>query len=86
MKNRIPDGVLKEIFPKKHKQSFAPEWVYSELKQMILSGKFRKGQKLLQDKIAKTFNVNKLAVSIAFSRLRKDGLVIIKNRVGTFVV
>jgi len=53
---------------------------------MILSGKFKKGQKLLQDQIAKTFNVNKLAVSIAFSRLRKDGLVIIKNRVGTFVV
>ena len=86
MKNRIPDEVLKEIFPKKLKQSFAPEWVYSELKQMILSGKFKKGQKLLQDKIAKTFNVNKLAVSITFSRLRKEGLVIIKNRVGTFVV
>jgi len=50
MKNRMPDEVLKEIFPNKLRQSFASKWVYSELKQMVLSGKFRNGQKLLQEK------------------------------------
>jgi DNA-binding GntR family transcriptional regulator len=85
-KDRIPDEILKEIFPQKIKRSPASEQVYSYLKSTILSGEFKKGQKLLQDEIAKAFNVSILAVAIAFSRLRKDRLVITKRRVGTFVV
>lgn len=51
-KSRIPDEVLKEIFPKKLKRILASERVYNELKQMILFGKLRKGKRLFREKIA----------------------------------
>ena len=51
--SKIPDGVLKEIFPKKLNRCLASERVYTQLKQMILSGKLKKGDDLMQDGIAK---------------------------------
>jgi DNA-binding GntR family transcriptional regulator len=84
-KGRIPDEVLKEIFPKKLKRSLASEGVYAQLKKMILSGKLKRGQRLLQDGIAQDFSVSKMAVTIAFSRLKKDRLVICKSGAGSFV-
>ena len=84
-KDRIPDEVLKEIFPKKLKRSLASERVYVQLKKMILSGKLKKGQKLLQDEIAQDFNVSNMAVTIALSQLKKDRLIISKRGVGSFV-
>jgi DNA-binding GntR family transcriptional regulator len=83
--DRIPDEVLKEIFPKKMKRSLASERVYSQLKKAILSGKLKKGQRLLQDGIAQDFNVSKMAVTIAFSHLKKDRLIICKSGSGSFV-
>jgi len=85
-RDRILDGVLKEIFPKKLKRYGASEKVYSQLKEMILSGKLKKGQRMMQDGIAQDFNVSKVAVGLAFSQLKKDGLVISKRGVGSFVV
>ncbi len=82
----IPDKILREIFPKKLKRSLASERVYSQLKQMILSNKLKKGQKLSQEKIAQDFNVSKMAVTTAFSRLKKDGLIISKRGTGSFIV
>ena len=84
-KSRIPDEVLKEIFPQKIKRSLGSERIYSELKQMILSGKLRKGKRLFREKIGQDFNVSETVVAEAFSRLKKDGLVIIKGSVGSFV-
>ena len=84
-RNRIPDEVLKEIFPKKLKRSLGSERIYSQLKQMILSGKLRKGKRLFREKIAQDFNVSETVVAEAFSRLKKDGLVIIRGGVGSFV-
>jgi GntR family transcriptional regulator of gluconate operon len=84
--DRIPYKVLREIFPKKLKRSLASEQVYSQLKQMILSKKLKKGQKLSQEKIAQDFNVSKMAVTIAFSKLKKDGLIIPKRGTGSFIV
>jgi DNA-binding GntR family transcriptional regulator len=81
----IPNEVLKEIFPKKLNRSLASERVYSHLKQMMLSGKGKKGRRLVQEKIAQKFNVSRMAVGIAFSRLKKDGLIISKRGVGSFV-
>jgi DNA-binding GntR family transcriptional regulator len=52
---------------------------------MILSGKVKKGQRLVQEKIAQKFNVSRMAVAIAFSQLKKDGLIISKRGVGSFV-
>ncbi len=84
-KGRIPDGVLEEIFPKKLSRSRASEWAYSLLKQQILSGEFKKGQRLFREEIAQNFNVSETMVTRAFSRLKKDGLIIIKGGVGSFV-
>ena len=82
----IPDKILREIFPKKLRRSLASERVYAQLKEMILSGKLKKGQKLSQEKIAQDFNVSKMAVAIAFSQLKKDGLIISKRGTGSFIV
>jgi len=85
-REKIPNEVLKEIFPRKLKRSLASEWVYSQLKQMIFSGKLKKGHKLMQDGIAQDFNVSQVAVGLAFSQLKKDGLIISKVGTGSFVV
>ena len=80
----IPKEVLKEIFPKKLNRSLASEKVYRHLKQMIISGKVKRGKKLVREKIAQTLGVNETAVAEAFSQLKKDGLIIVEHR-GSFV-
>ena len=84
-RDRIPDAVLKEIFPQKIKRSLGSERVYNQLKHMILSGKLKKGKRLYWEKIAQDFDVGYTAVSEAVSRLKRDGLVIVKHSVGSFV-
>ena len=66
-RDRIPDDVLKEIFPSGLNRGLASERVYSHLKQMILSGKVKKGKRLVQEQIAQKFNVSRMAVGIVFS-------------------
>ena len=77
--------MLEEIFPQKLSRLRASEWVYSLLKQQILSGEFKKEQRLLREEIAQKFNVSETIVTKAFSQLKKDGLIIIKGGVGSFV-
>ena len=84
-KDRIPQQVLKEIFPTQIRRSLGSERVYVQLKQMILSGKLKRGKRLYREKIAQDFDVGCTAVSEAFSRLKRDGLVIVKHTVGSFV-
>ncbi len=83
--SKIPDEVLREIFPKKLSRYEASEKVYSDLKKMILSGKLKKGQKLTYDGIALDFNVSRGIVPKVISRLKKDGLIISKWGKGSFV-
>ena len=85
-RDRIPDDVLKEIFPGGLNRSLASKRIYSHLKQMILSGKLRKGRRMIQEEIAQKFNVSRMAVGIAFTKLKKDGLIISRRGVGSFVV
>ena len=84
-KDGIPDDVLKEIFPKRFKRSLAAKQITTHLRQMIRFGKLKKGQKLLQEKIAQDFRVSRVTVAIAFSQLKKDGLIISKRGTGSFV-
>jgi len=84
-RDRVPNKVLKEIFPKKLNNSPVSEEIYFHLKRMIFSGKLKKGQRLLRWELVQIFDVNETAVSKAFSHLRKDGLVIIKGGVGSVV-
>ena len=81
----IPDKVLKEIFPKRFNRNLAAEQIYSHIKRTILTGKLKKGQRLSQGKIAQGFGVNNVTVAIAFSKLKKHRLVIVKKGVGSFV-
>jgi DNA-binding GntR family transcriptional regulator len=85
MKNKIPDTIIGEIFPRKVKRSMLREEVYDQLKKMILSGKFKKGQRLVEEKLAHRLNVSRNPVQIALLRLRKENLVIWKYKKGTFV-
>jgi len=85
IKSKIPDEIIKEIFSKKLKRYRAAERVYAQLKKMILSRKFRKGQMLLRAEIAHEFNVSETIVAKAFSQLKKDGLIIVKGGTGSFV-
>jgi hypothetical protein len=85
MKNKIPDSVINEIFPRLVKRSKLSEEVYEQLKKMILSGKFKKGQRLVEEKLAHRLNVSRNPVQIALVRLRKEKLVAWKYKKGTFV-
>ncbi len=53
--SKIPDEVLREIFPEKLRRRETPEELYTLLKKMILSGKLKKGQKLTHKGIANDF-------------------------------
>jgi DNA-binding GntR family transcriptional regulator len=85
-RDRIPDEVLKEIFPKKLKRYGASEKVYSQLKKMILRGKLKKGESLFYERIVQEFSVSRDVAHGVISQLKKDGLVISKRRVGSFIV
>jgi DNA-binding GntR family transcriptional regulator len=84
-KDGIPDDVLKEIFPKRFNRSLTAKQITTHLRQMILFGKLKKGQKLLQEKIAQDFRVSRTTVGIAFSQLKKDGLIISKRGRGSSI-
>ena len=83
--SKIPDGVLEEIFPKKLKRYGASEKVYSQLKEMILRGKLKKGESLSYERIVQEFNVSRDIAHGVISQLKKEGLVISKRGVGSFV-
>ncbi len=85
MKNKIPDSVISEIFPRLVKRSKLSEEVYGQLKKMILSGKFKKGQRLVEEQLAHRLNVSRNPVQLALVRLRKEKLVVWKYKKGTFV-
>ena len=84
-RDRIPDKVLKEIFPNKIDRGKASQELYTQLKKKILSGKLKKGQKLTYDGIALDFDVSRWIVHKVISRLKKDRLIISKSRKGLFV-
>jgi DNA-binding GntR family transcriptional regulator len=85
-RDRIPDEVLKEIFPRKLSRYQSPDRVYTQLKKMILSGKLEKGESLSYQKIVQEFNVSRDIAHRVISQLNKDGLIISKRGVGSFVV
>jgi DNA-binding GntR family transcriptional regulator len=84
-KDGIPDKVLREIFPKKLSRFQPSDEVYRQLKKMILSGKLKKGERLTQEEIIEKFNLNGVAVNVAFARLKKEKLIITKRGIGSFI-
>ena len=85
-KRGIPDEILKEIFPQKLTRFQFPNKVYGQLKKKILSGKLKKGQKLSYDGVVHEFGISRWAAHKVISRLKKDGLLVSKDKIGSFVV
>jgi len=85
MKNKIPDDVLKDIFQRKLRKRNIDGDVYQRLKKMILSGKLKDGQRLVQEGVALHFNVSRQTVRNAFHQLEKDKLIINRYKKGAFV-
>jgi len=85
MKNVVPEEVLKEIFQRKLKRRDLNGEVYNKLKKMILSGKLKKGERLVQEKLALQFDVSRQTIIFALKQLKKDKLIIIKYKKGSFV-
>jgi DNA-binding GntR family transcriptional regulator len=84
--DKIPKNVLGEIFPRKLEQYRVAENMYLQLKRMILSGKLKKGVRIFREDVAQSFEVSEAEVSKAFQRLKKDGLVVVRPGLGTYVV
>lgn len=84
-RDRIPDEVLKEIFSERLRRFDALRTVYNHLRLMIVSGKLKKGEKIVREHIAQDFNVNKMTVDRAFAKLKKEGLVVVRGSAGSFV-
>jgi len=85
MKNVVPKEVLKEIFQRKLKRRDLTDQVYHKLKKMILSGELKKGERLVQEKLALHFNVSRQTIIFALRRLKKDKLIVVKHKKGAFV-
>jgi DNA-binding GntR family transcriptional regulator len=86
VKNAIPKKLLKEIFPKKAKSILVSDLVYSHVKDLISSGKLKKGQRLIREKIAQDLGVSVYAVAMTFLLLKKEGKIVVKHGEGSFVV
>jgi DNA-binding GntR family transcriptional regulator len=61
------------------------EGVYAWIKQQVINGFMLPGERILEDEVARTFNISKTPVREALSRLAGDGLVESKGRYGTYV-
>jgi len=85
MKNVIHEEVLKEIFPRKYKRRQISQEIYEQLKKMILTGRLKKGQRLVEEKLANQLDVSRNPVRIAILQLREEGLVTWRFKRGTFV-
>jgi len=85
MKNKIPDQVIKEIFPRRLQKHQVIPNTYDRLKKMIVSGKLKKGERLVQEKLSHDLGVSRMPVIRAIVQLKKDGLIVWKYRKGAFV-
>ncbi|WP_068085608.1 GntR family transcriptional regulator [Polycladidibacter stylochi] len=70
----------------KERRKLLRDIVYSRLKSRIVIGKLAMGSKLSENLIASEFGVSKSPVRDAIQMLERDGLVIVKQQSGTFVV
>jgi len=85
MKNKIPEEVIRDIFQRRLKRRDLNGEVYHKMKKMILSGKFKKGERLIQEELSHSFDVSRTVVLHAFAQLQKDKLIVRKYKKGTFV-
>ena len=85
LNDRIPKNIIKEIFPRKLRSRRSYELVYGQLREMILKGKLREGDKLVQEDMAHAFGVSKIVLTKVYAQLEKDKLVVREHGRRTFV-
>lgn len=61
------------------------EWVYERLRQGILAGEFKPGERMRQSAVAERFEVSQTPVREALARLASDGLIELQPRRGAVV-
>jgi DNA-binding GntR family transcriptional regulator len=77
---RVPSTV-----PPRSKPKLLSEFVYEELRRLILSNHFAPGELLVEEKIATQWQVSRTPLRAALARLEKDGLVSITAHKGCVV-
>ncbi|MDN5347544.1 MAG: hypothetical protein PWP65_1108 [Clostridia bacterium] len=60
--------------------------VYSYLRKSILTGLLKPGERIIETEIASRLGISKSPVREAMRKLEADGLIVIKPRIGGFVV
>jgi DNA-binding GntR family transcriptional regulator len=71
--------------PPRSKPKLLSEFVYEELRRLILSNHFHPGELLVEEKIATQWQVSRTPLRAALARLEKDGLVSITAHKGCVV-
>jgi DNA-binding GntR family transcriptional regulator len=71
--------------PPRTKPKLLSEFVYEELRRLILSNHFAPGEMLVEEKIATQWEVSRTPLRAALARLEKDGLVSITAHKGCVV-
>lgn len=62
-----------------------PQAIYLALREAILSGRFRPGEALRQENLAKSFDSSRVPVREALNRLEAEGLAVLRPRRGFIV-
>ena len=85
VKAKIPDDVVREIFPRKLKKNLLSTQVYNCLKEMILKGKLKRGERLIQESLALRLDISRTALKAVLLKLKKEGLIIGRKDGGLIV-
>jgi len=84
-KHGIPNKVIQEIFPDRSQRTSPAKETYDLLRHLILAGKLKKGEKLIQNTVAEELGMSDTVVKVVFSRLRRERLIISRKGVGSVV-
>lgn len=71
---------MDKVFKPLHDKTSLYILVYRELKELIISGKLKPGDRLMEYEIAKSMNISKTPIREAIRELSKEGLVIHETR------
>jgi DNA-binding transcriptional regulator YhcF (GntR family) len=83
--DKIPDDVIRKTFPRQLKRNLVSTQVYNHLKRMILTGKLKKGERLIQETLAFRFDMSRSSVISSLSRSKEEGLINSRKGAGSFV-
>ncbi len=75
----MPSETTESVEPRMVRQSYADQ-VYHYIKESILSGELKQGDKIVEEKIARRFGVSRTPIREALTRLQAFGLVHLQPR------